>query len=95
MPQQIGLVAILDMSQFNKGLDEYNRKVGEAVADTDKASKDIGKASSAIGVGWEEAARTAGVAMAGIGAAMTAIITKATLTAARTQEMTAVVGLLG
>lgn len=47
--EQIGLEGIFDLSLFDKGIDNYIKKVKQAEGDTEKAGKGIGKAFDDIG----------------------------------------------
>lgn len=98
----IGLKAILDDADFQRGIANYSKSIANADKQTKGVAGRIGSAMSQAGAAVQGLGR---VALAGFGlvtagataaaGALTALIVPATLSAARVQEMDAVLHLIG
>ena len=95
MPERIGLQALFDDKDFQRGIANYTKKVEEATRSTDQAAGQITKDTKEIGKSWESSAKDVGLASTIMVAAMTAALTKVTLTAARTEELGIVLNRVG
>lgn len=93
--EKIGLRAILEDKDFQRGLAAYLKGVDKATGQTERAADKISKDTEKIGKSWEESGKKVGTAAAVMGAAMVALLTKFTLTAARTQELGIVLNVVG
>lgn len=91
MPEKIGLQALFDDKDFRAGIERYTKKVREAEGATDKAAGEISKSTEKIGESWKKVGTAATV----MGAVLTAVLTKVTLTAARNEELGIVLNRVG
>lgn len=85
--EKIGLQAVLEDKDFQRGLATYIKGVDKATSQTERAADKISKDTKKIGKSWQESGQMVAVVSAAMGAAMVALLTKITLTAARTQEL--------
>lgn len=85
--EKIGLQAVLEDKDFQRGLATYIKGVDKATSQTERAADKISKDTKKIGQSWQESGQMVAVVSAAMGAAMVALLTKITLTAARTQEL--------
>ena len=95
MPERIGLQALFEDKDFRKGIENYTKKVEQATKTTDQAAGKITKDTEKIGKSWQDSSQQVGMATAVMIAAMTALLTKVTITAARTEELGIVLNRIG
>lgn len=93
--QKIGIQALFEDANFQAGIARYQKSVKEASTMTERAAGEISKSTEGIGQSFDDAAGRVGKYAAALGAVLSAVMTKVTLTAARTEEMGIVLGVVG
>src|SRR5690606_17942302 len=79
MAQQIGLEAVLDTSNFNKGMGQYLSSLNKATTETERASGSFTKSFNAMGGVVASVTAAMGTALVGAGIAAGAAIAKFTV----------------